>query len=85
MALPAPRRRRCRHCKIYGGDDDGDEVLRRDFGAAYKKLTELGFTEFPPVVAFPRDAAGDPTRVPFEEKGLYGYPGVGADSTAAAS
>ena len=61
--------------KLYGDDDTGDEALRRDFAAAFKRLTELGFVEFPPITQFPADAAvrGDVARCPFNEHG-YGYP-----------
>ena len=72
--------------KLYGDDDTGDEALRRDFAAAFKRLTELGFVEFPPITQFPADAAvrGDVARCPFNEHG-YGYPPTTATFDASAS
>ena len=57
----------------YADDDTGSDALQRDFGAAFKRLTELGFKEFPAITPFPADAKGDVRKCPFNHHG-YGYP-----------
>ena len=57
----------------YADDDTGSDALQRDFGAAFKRLTELGFKEWPAITPFPADAKGDVRKCPFNHHG-YGYP-----------
>jgi len=48
-----------KYLEIYGAEDGGEDKLREDFGKAFKKLTELGFTQFPAATPLPECPAAD--------------------------